>query len=160
MRRELTALGVFAGTAGMLVGTAVAGPNGSDRGTMCVENTQLRAANEVPASTSDAKGHAQVKVRNNGTIEYKIFILNKGTQAERETFTAAHIHEAPPGEAGPVRVTLFSGQQLSSRHIRQRGAVQAPEGFSAADICANPEDYYVNAHSTENRPGAVRGQLG
>ena len=60
MRKELTALGVLAGTAATLAGTAVAGPNGRERGPMCVENTRLRAPYEVPASTSDAWGHAQL----------------------------------------------------------------------------------------------------
>ncbi len=159
MRKGLTAFAASAAAVATLAGTGTAAGNGGANGTMCVLKTQLRAAAEVPASTSDASGRAMIKVRNDGTIRYKIMIRNPGDAGERETFTMAHIHVAPVGEPGPVVVTLFTGEELSGKRIRQRGTGQASDDFSAADLCANPEAYYVNAHSTENPAGAVRGQL-
>jgi hypothetical protein len=132
------------------------GVNGSDNGTACVLNTQLRAKNETTGSTSEAKGHAQIKVRNDGTVEYKVFILNKA----EETFVAGHIHRAPPGVAGPVVVPLFTGSTTSARHIRQRGEATVPATFNPFALCQNPEQYYVNYHTTAFPGGAIRGQLG
>ncbi len=142
---------------GMVTGAAKAlkQQNGSGKGVVCVRNTRLRAANEVPPSTSTAKGHAQIKVRRDGSIQYKIFVLNRGG----ETFVAGHIHEAPAGMAGGVKVGLFAGPATDARHIRLSGTVTTM-AVLAADICADPDDYYVNLHTTVNTGGAIRGQLG
>jgi len=131
-----------------------AGPNGSDPATMCVFTTQLRAANEVPGSTSPATGASQIKVRNDGTIEFRTHILNP----ENETFVAGHIHIAPAGVAGPVVQSLFVGGPTSDRQIMQSGEVSNPT--LGAAICANPSAYYVNYHTTTFPAGAARGQLG
>jgi hypothetical protein len=133
--------------------TTVAGPSGSDQATMCVFTTQLRAENEVPGSTSPATGATQIKVRNDGTIEFKTHILNP----VNETFVAGHIHVAPAGVAGPVVQSLFVGGPTSDRQIMQSGSVSNPE--LGAAICANPSGYYVNYHSTTFPAGAIRGQL-
>src|SRR6266852_5984355 len=96
-----------------------AGPNGSDHATKCVFTTQLRAENEVPGSTSPATGATQIKVRDDGTIEFKTHILNP----DNETFVAGHIHFAPAGVAGPVVQPLFVGGPTSDRQIMQSGDV-------------------------------------
>ena len=141
--------------------TALAGPNGSDNGTMCVENTQLRPENELPmAADSEAKGHAQIKVRNDGTIEYRYFILNKAG----EQFFVGHIHRELPGtEIGPPIPggTLFTtapANNTTDRHIRGEGELTGTT--FASDICENPTRYYVNFHTREIPAGAVRGDLG
>jgi hypothetical protein len=131
-----------------------AGPSGSDQATMCVFTTQLRAENEVPGSTSPATGATQIKVRNDGTIEFKTHILNP----DNETFVAGHIHVAPAGVAGPVVQSLFVDGPTSDRQIMQSGDVSNPA--LGAAICANPSGYYVNYHSTTFPAGATRGQLG
>jgi len=128
--------------------------DGSDNGVMCVQNTQLRPENEVPPTASEAKGHTQIKIRNDGTLEYKTFILNKAG----ETFVAGHIHRAPEGVNGPVIVPLFGGPPTNAEHIRQRGEVPVAAPL-AADICNNPSNYYVNYHTTRYPGGAIRGQL-
>ena len=65
---------------------------------------------------------------------------------------AAHIHEAPEGVAGPVVVGLDAPTRGASG-----GCIVKPG--EAADIAADPEDYYVNVHNTEFPNGAFRGQL-
>jgi len=72
------------------------------------------------------------------------------------TVVAAHIHLAPVGVPGAVKVPLFSGSFASTDMLR--GCVPA-NGFASA-ILANPSAYYVNIHSTVYPAGAVRAQLG
>src|SRR5215470_7095602 len=64
-----------------------------------VFNVQLRSENEPNgASTSESKGQAQVKINNDGTMEFLFTINNKSD----ETYTRAHIHHAPAGVNGPI----------------------------------------------------------
>ena len=122
---------------------------------MCVYTTQLRAENEVPTSNSEAHGSTQIKVRNDGTIEFRTHIVNP----EGERFLAGHIHLAPAGVAGGVVQSLFQGGPTTDGQIMQSGEVSNPA--LGAAICNNPSAYYVNYHSNPRHPsGAVRGQLG
>jgi hypothetical protein len=134
----------------------LAGEGGSENATACVFTTQLRAENEAPhTSTSAAFGHTQIKIRNDGTVEWKTEIVNPAN----ENFFAGHIHEAPAGSAGPVLVPLFTGPATTDEHITNTGEA-AIDPALAADICANPQDYYVNYHTNPGFPaGAIRGQL-
>lgn len=153
--RLFTLVVLVAGLSALAIGApAVAGPNGSDGGTACVFTTQLRAENEVPTSNSNAFGHTQIKVRNDGTIEYKTHIVNP----DNETFFAGHIHIAPAGTAGPVVQSLLFLGPNSDRQIMDSGEVSNPA--LGALICATPSAYYVNYHTTAVPTGAVRGQLG
>ena len=153
LRRSLIAATLLAALAA--VGPAGAQPGGGDQGTMCVHNTRLVAANETTGSISTAKGHAQIKVRNDGTIEWKVFVLNRAG----ETFTAGHIHLGLAGVAGGVVLTLHTGAATTARHIRDRGE-SSTSGTLGAAICTTPSNYYVNYHTTAFPGGAIRGQLG
>jgi hypothetical protein len=137
--------------------TAGGAPAKNGNGTMCVLHAKLAAKNETTGSTSTAKGHTLIKVRNDGTIEFKTHILNKNN----ETFIAGHIHQAPAGVAGPVVVPLFvsPAPMTSARHIKQSGVATPNAGTTGANLCANPSAYYVNYHTTTFTGGAVRGQL-
>jgi hypothetical protein len=124
---------------------------------MCVLQAKLSAKNETTGSTSVAKGHTLIKVRNDGTIEFKTQINNRN----HELFVAGHIHQAPVGVAGPIVVPLFVAPSppTSARHIKQRGVATANAGTTGASLCANPSAYYVNYHTTAFGGGAIRGQL-
>jgi len=124
---------------------------------MCVLHAKLAAKNETTGSTSTAKGHTQIKVGNDGTIEFKTQILNRGN----ETFVAGHIHQAPAGTAGAIVVPLFVSPTppTNARHIRQRGVATPNAGTTGAALCQNPSAYYVNYHTTAFTGGAIRGQL-
>src|SRR2546430_4653788 len=100
--------------------TASVAPAKSSLGVMCVLHAKLAAKNETTGSTSTAKGHTLVKVRNDGTIEFKTHINNKNN----ETFVAGHIHQAPVGVAGPIVVPLFVSPTppTSARHIKHTGS--------------------------------------
>jgi hypothetical protein len=129
----------------------------SGRGTMCVLHARLTAKNETTGSTSTAKGHTLIKVREDGTIAFKTQINNP----DHETFIAGHIHQAPAGIAGPIVVPLFVAPSppTSARHIKQSGPATPNAGTTGADLCQTPSAYYVNYHTTVFPGGAIRGQL-
>src|SRR2546430_540126 len=129
----------------------------SGLGVPCFLHAKLAAKNETTGSTSTAQGHAQIKVRNDGTIEFKTLINNKNN----ETFVAGHIHQALVGVAGPIVVPLFvsPAPPTSARHIKQSGLATPNAGTTGAALCQNPSAYYVNYHTTAFPGGAIRGQL-
>ena len=141
------------------VGLATAGvaPAKSGHGVMCVLHAKLAASDQTPPTSSTAKGHTLIKVRNDGTIEFKTQINNPA----RETFVLGHIHQAPVGVNGPVVVPLFvpPAQSTNSRHIKQSGVATPNAGTTGVDLCQNPSGYYVNYHTTAFPAGAIRGQL-
>ncbi len=144
---------VAASAAGVAPAKNGKGKNG--KGTMCVLHAKLRAKNETTGSTSVAKGHTKIKVRKSGTIRFKTKINNKA----HETFVAGHIHQAPVGVAGPIRVPLFGGPATDARHIKQKDTATPNPGTTGADLCNDPAAYYVNYHTTDFPGGAIRGQL-
>jgi hypothetical protein len=136
----------------------MAPPHGkSGGGTLCVLHAKLSAKDETTGSTSTAKGQTQIKVRNDGTIQFKTQIRNPS----HETFVAGHIHQGAPGVAGPVVVPLFvaPAPTTSAGHIKQHGTATPNAGTTGAAICQNPSAYYVNYHTTAFPGGAIRGQL-
>lgn len=141
--------------------------NVSDAVPATVYNTQLRAELEVPTSTSDSKGHAQIKVYRDGTIESMVIINNKGDESVR----FGHIHHVNTGSTtGPVIWWLSSpvgtDLNLTDRHIdiRQLGIFVANAHYAThedalAALLANPSEFYVNFHSDAFPGGFARGFL-
>ena len=133
---------------------------GSDAAPPTVFNVQLRAENEPNgASTSESKGHAQVVVLADGTIEFTFTVNNKSG----ETYTRAHIHKAAAGANGGIHWDFLEAgnpvASISDQPSQLRGVARARAAAVLADLLANPSGYYVNVHSTAFPGGAVRGQL-
>lgn len=111
--------------------------------------TTLTGAAEVPGpGDPDGTGTARVTL-NRGQNEI-CFAL---TVANIAPATAAHIHEAPAGTAGPVVVGLTAPTNGTSQGCR----TVARELID--DILKDPSQYYVNVHNAPYPAGAVRGQL-
>jgi hypothetical protein len=83
---------------GLLAWAAVGvAPAKSGKGMMCVLHARLTAKNETTGSTSTAKGHTLIKVREDGTITFKTQINNPTTRhSSRATSTR-------PSSASPAR---------------------------------------------------------
>jgi CHRD domain len=130
-----------------------------------VFNVELLAENEPNgASTSASKGHGQVKVYEDGTIEFSFTINNKDdANGEKETFTRAHIHKAPAGVNGGIHWDFLEpadpATSISDHPAQLRGVGRPRANASVADLLANPSGYYFNVHSTRFTGGALRGQL-
>ena len=109
----------------------------------------LAGANEAPRpGDPDGTGTARVTVNaGQGLVCYELRVANILPA------TAAHIHEAPAGTAGPVRVTLTAPSAGMSS-----GCVPVDREL-AKELAADPSDYYVNVHNGQFPAGAVRGQL-
>ena len=148
MRRPLTAAllsAALVGTASIALATsAVAGPGGRPL------DAVLTGAAEVPGpGDADGMGTASLRVNpGTGQICYTL------TVAGIDPATAAHIHVAPAGVAGPVVVPLTAPTNGSST------ACTDVDRELARDIVRDPESYYVNVHNPAHPAGAVRGQLG
>ena len=113
-------------------------------------STKLRGAAEVPGpGDPDGRGSAKIELKQDqGMICFKI------TVAKIAPATAAHIHAAPAGVAGPVVVTLTPPTSGSSR-----GCVSGVDPELIKAIRRNPSAYYINVHNAGFPAGAVRGQL-
>ncbi len=137
-----------------LVALTIAGPasaaklGDADQGGRQLATT-LTGEQEVPVpGDPDGIGFATVTVNpGQGVLCYELSVSGIAPA------TAAHIHEAPPGVAGPVVVTLEAPTDGSSG-----GCIDVGREL-AKDILKNPADYYVNVHNAPYPDGAIRGQL-
>ena len=111
--------------------------------------TSLTGAAEVPGpGDTDGSGSATITVNpGQKRVCYKLSVSNIAPA------TAAHIHEAAPTAAGPVKVTLGAPTSGTSS-----GCVTVTRAL-ALEILKRPADYYVNVHNPAFPGGAVRGQL-
>lgn len=116
-------------------------------------STTLSGAEEAPGpGDPNGKGRITLDIYATGTICYTAKIQGIDGAA------AAHIHEAAAGVAGPVVVNLRP--DLADRTGNKSSYCVNTTPEIAADIIANPTDYYVNVHNDEYPAGAIRGQLG
>jgi hypothetical protein len=118
----------------------------------------LTADDEVPpcaTATNASRGLAIFHVRDEATglVEWKIIANNIPG-----TIVAAHIHVAPKGVAGPV-VQATPPTPGEENGVIGEGSFTNPALLAA--IRANPQNYYVNVHSTPPGcpAGVIRGQL-
>jgi hypothetical protein len=126
----------------------------NQRAPLAVYTAQLRADEELPSpTTSRAWGFAQVKVKPNGVIEWTVRVHNPAGEA----FRAGHIHVVSlPNGTGPAALTLLSGS-YTGKQFELSGTVT--NAALASALLADPDNYYVNLHTTAFPAGAIRGNL-
>jgi hypothetical protein len=153
-RRLLVSLVLAALVALALAGAASAAKpiDGADHGGRPL-STELTGAAEVPGpGDPDGSGTATITV-NPGQEEVCWEINAAGIELPA---TAAHIHVGAAGVAGPVVVTLSAPD--ASGFSSGCTTVDVNRDLAKA-ILKNPEDYYVNVHTSVFPAGAIRGQL-
>src|SRR5918911_3823588 len=126
---------------------------------------EMSGFQETPGAATLAKGFAGIQVSHDGnTVYYTITITDASTN-----LVAAHLHFGPPGEAGPIVVTLCSA---TTTPCQTEGMVA--QGSFTADKFEGPflndnvdrlinearaGNVYANVHSTKFPNGEARGQL-
>jgi hypothetical protein len=71
----------------------------------------------------------------------------------------AHIHGPAVAGASASPVLGFTTSTLGATSASGCRALTGPEAIIAADVVANPVNYYVNVHTSDFGNGAIRGQL-
>jgi hypothetical protein len=110
---------------------------------------------EVPAGDPDASGTALIRLNAaEGLVCFKLVV--RGT----DPLTAAHIHQAPAGQAGPVVIPLVTpAATASDSSVQQSKGCVSDDPSLIATIKANPSQFYANVHNKAFPGGAVRAQL-
>ncbi|MGH2451089.1 MAG: CHRD domain-containing protein [Candidatus Limnocylindria bacterium] len=131
----------------------------------------LSAANEVPPVTGEeasGSGMATVIIRTARNSAGELSAATAEFDIELSGFppgtviTGAHIHDGLAGANGPVVVNTGISADAPLELTDGSGTVakSAVVDFEAVQrILDNPEEWYVNVHSTNNPGGVVRGQL-
>ena len=131
----------------------------------------MSPANEVPAIPIDASGPAMVTaytIRNaDGTVQAGTVIFDVNPRFPgAATFTGLHIHDGKAGDNGGV--TINTGLSASNTVELANGFgnifkivnVSGGPGLATLnDVVKNPENHYVNLHTTVNPGGVIRSQL-
>ena len=105
---------------------------------------------EVGVGDPDGSGLATITVNpGQGEICYELSVEDITLPA-----IGAHIHVGPAGENGPVVVPLTPPDSSGF----SSGCAEVSRELAKA-IIQNPENYYVNVHTTDFPNGAIRGQL-
>lgn len=86
--------------------------------------------------------------------------------------TATHLHEAAAGQSGPPRIAFPNPQPVGEGPRTSSGCLQGPfttgvapmgtdtgDGFTLAQIEANPAGFVGDSHTVDFPAGVVRGQL-
>jgi len=133
-------------------------------------------ANETPPITDASSANAIIWVHvvrdatgavQSGSVDFNIATKFSGAV----TVTGLHIHNAAAGVAGPIVIPTDVNGTDKSIAVDTTGKVnivkqvQFPTTTPALpnsviqDLLANPQNYYVNIHTTDHPSGAMRAQL-
>ncbi len=181
---RLTVLGGLTG-AGVLALMTIAGPASADTEVdepdeftsaftvMATADQVIDSEGEVAPGEEGATGEFNFRINSEQEIIcYDITLRGVTGEYESPARTATHIHEADAGEPGPPRLA-FPNPEGDGDTRTASGCMEGPfttgledddgndtaEGFSLAQIEANPEGFTADTHTAEFLPGTVRGQL-
>ncbi|SHF47078.1 CHRD domain-containing protein [Fodinibius roseus] len=110
----------------------------------------LEGSNEVPEVTTDASGSATVTLKGD-SIHVEGEFSDLGSE-----YTASHIHKGAEGENGDPIITL-EPEVGNDKTSGSWDASYLLEDDHRSALMA--DSLYINVHSTENKPGEIRGQI-
>ncbi len=146
------------GAVAMALGLYASGCNDPTKG-QSIFQAQLGGPNEVPPRSSGGSGAAGFTLDGN-TVHYSLEVNGLGG------ITQSHIHVAPVGVNGPVKVFLFkpSGPTGTLNYgVLAQGSFTASDliGISFDDLLSamRSGNAYVNVHTTVYPGGEIRGQI-
>lgn len=151
--------GLTLAMAGLFVAIAACGDDdddGLDPGTDF--QASLSGADEVPAVTTTATGTATISIGAD-LIAYRVEVENL------ENVLFSHIHVAPPGENGDVRLNLCGTDDTDDCTSGTGVLIEGSNGatidisFDSLVSAIRAGNAYVNVHTTQVVTGEIRGQL-
>jgi CHRD domain len=119
--------------------------------------TMLTGAKEAPGpGDPDGTGTVAVKIKQNTATVCVVIKMVKNLALPA---TAAHIHQAAAGVAGPIVLILAppTSKKPGGTGKSKFCAVVGPTLLQA--MLTYPTNFYVNVHTTQFPNGAIRGQL-
>lgn len=124
--------------------------SGASEAAVTTFQLEMSGDQEVPPGDPDGKASGTLSIDDSAnSVSWNI-----AYSGFREP-QAMHIHAGKAGVAGGPVVPLNVGTSEEGKLIGTASA----DAKTIAAILAAPADYYVNIHTAEFRPGAVRGQL-
>lgn len=134
----------------------------SARADIVVFTAQLLASNEVPP-VANAEAGAFGSVTITLDTATNLFQFDFGVGNLTTPVILAHIHEAPAGVNGPIRVDSMLSPATAITPVNgtvnfSRGNLPGPADV-VQRLLANPAGFYFNVHTALNPGGVVRGQL-
>jgi hypothetical protein len=105
----------------------------------------LTGSEEVPPVSTSATGSGNIRVGADGAVSGSV--TTRGMQG-----TAAHIHQGPKGQNGPVIVPLTKNGDTYSVPTGAKLNDAQMAAYKAGNL-------YVNVHSPQHKGGELRAQL-
>jgi hypothetical protein len=122
----------------------------------------LSGADEVPAVNTIASGSATISIQG-AQIVYQVDVQGI------ENVLFSHIHIAPEGENGPVRLNLCGTDDTPGCSTTDTGTLVSDSNavttgtpaitFDSLVSAIRAGNAYVNVHTTANPGGEIRGQI-
>ncbi|HEU0202016.1 MAG TPA: CHRD domain-containing protein [Burkholderiaceae bacterium] len=108
-------------------------------------DVRLSGSEEVPPVATSASGSGSFTIGDDGSVSGSV--TTTGVQG-----TAAHIHQGPKGQNGPVIIPLTKSGDTYTVPAGAKLDDAQMSAFKAGNL-------YVNVHSDQNKGGEVRAQL-
>lgn len=117
---------------------------------------------EIPGG-GDREGYGFARLTLDEDQERACYFI--GWRELRGQVTAADLHFGSRGHNGPHAIDFFNNERFDGERDGSFGCVRVTNdrNVSAREkiryIVDNPEDFYINVHTTKFESGAIRGQL-